>query len=333
MVTRKDVARRAGVSTAVVSYVINNGPRPTSPETRRRVLDAIDELGYQVNEVARSLRSKRSRVWGLMVPDTSNAFFSEVTRGVEERAFLDGFNAILCHTGGSKEKQAAYVQMLISRMVDGVIFITVHVRPSELRPLAERGIPVVIVDPENEVEFEPNYRGGIVQVDGERGGYIAGEYLFQHGRRKIACISGMEHTLPATVRAQGLLNAAADFHFDARVIWAGDNYEAGYEAAQTILRSDQHVDGIFACNDLLAIGAISALHENHIRVPEDVAVIGFDDIDLARYVVPQLTTISQPKHRMGQLAVDILLKATQSKTQPIWETAMLPVELVVRQSA
>jgi LacI family transcriptional regulator len=340
MVTRKDVAERAGVSTATVSYVINNGPRPTSPETRAKVLKAIQELSYKPNFIARSLKTKSSKVIGLVIPDSSNAFFSEVARGIEDTAYAWGYTVMFGNTGGEMERQAAYIDTLISQMVDGMIFITTPMLDEQLKLLQQYDVPIIVIDPECEIQECRAKLSAIISVDGRKGGKLAGVHLIERGHTKMAVIAGALEVPPATVRVEGFLEASSLGGVEADVVWAGDHPSDGYRAAKSLLQTKNPPTAIFACNDLLALGVLRAAADIGIPIPLELAVVGFDDIDIANFVVPRLTTIRQPKYQMGKIAAEKLFQVIQSSSregmgveeETDTDRILLDTELIIRES-
>ena len=340
MVTQNDVAKRAGVSNAVVSYVINNGPRPTSPKTRQKVLQAIDELGYRANYVARSLKTNKSKVIGIVIPDSANAFFSEVAKGIEDKAYECGYTVMFGNTGGELDRQINYVETLVSQMVDGIIFITTPFLNDQISTLRRYHIPVIIIDPECELDEQKIKDIGIISVDGRKGGYLAGTHLLERHHTRIAIIAGAQEVPPATVRITGFVDALSKTGIDVEVYWAGDHPEDGYKSAKQIINSPQAPTAIFACNDLLALGVIRAAADLEIKVPDDLAIVGFDDIDMASFLCPRLTTIRQPKYKMGYVAAENLLGWIASNEKENQNTfsenapglIILDTELIVRES-
>lgn len=340
MVTRKDVAQLAGVSTAVVSYVVNNGPRRTSPETRRKVLQAIEKLGYRPNNVARSLKTKSTKIIGLIIPDSSNAFFSEVAKGIEDQAYDCGYSVMLCNTAGSRKRQEDYINTLISQMVDGMIFITASLPMRHLELLHQYRIPTIVIDAERQIAQIEGQYVRVIRVDSHGGGRAAGLHLIERGHRRMSVIAGAEKVSPAVDRVAGFREALASKGLSAKIIWAGDHPANGYEAATSLLRSRRPPSAIFACNDLLALGVLRAARDAHISVPEELAVIGFDDIDIARFLSPRLTTVQQPKYTMGKLACDTMLgwikqrdlEKQEQEDRGDYREILLETRLVVRES-
>ncbi len=342
MVSQNDVAERAGVSNAVVSYVVNNGPRKTSPETRKKVLQAIKELGYRKNNVARSLKTNQSDVIGLIIPDSTNAFFSEVAKGIEDEAYRQGYTLMIGNSASNLDRQENYIDTFVSQLVDGVIFLTTPLPEEQQELIRLYNIPAVVIDPEftpEEQQLEDIY---VVSADSRRGGFLVGELFLKAGHKKMAVIAGSMEVPPATTRLEGFQEALRQAGIKPRVIWAGEHPEDGYKAALQLLQSADSPTAIFTCNDLLAMGVLRAACDLQVQVPAELAVVGFDDIDLANYSCPRLTTIRQPKYEMGQIAAQFLIEKIKGslsdgeeepETQAGISSVMLETELVIRESA
>ncbi len=327
-VTRNDVAARAGVPPSTVSYVINNGPRPVSTSARERVLKAISELGYHPSDVARSLRTRRTLTIGLVIPDAANPFYGELARAVEEVSFQNGYTVILGHSSHLLEREMRYAQVLRSKQVDGAIF---HPSTSDLTPihfLKQAGVQVVVL--EHRVRGYP-----CIVADDERGGYLATRHLVELGHRRIGCIVRAGDPTTSAVRVDGYRAALqeAGIPRDERLIVASEfGYQSGEEAAQQLLKLRRRPTAVVAHNDIIAIGAMKAFSEVGLEVPADISIVGFDDIALASYVRPPLTTVSNPKHQMGQVAAEVLLRLLSHEAVGSPEVTALPVHLVVRGS-
>jgi LacI family transcriptional regulator, galactose operon repressor len=327
-VTRNDVAARASVPPSTVSYVINNGPRPVSSSARARVLKAISELEYHPSDVARSLRTQRTLTIGLVIPDAANPYYGELARAVEEVSFQNGYTVILGHSSHLLERELRYAQVLRSKQVDGAIF---HPSTSDLGPirfLGQAGIQVVILE-----RVLKGY--ACIVVDDERGGYLATRHLLDLGHRRIGCIVRAGDTTTSAARVDGYRAALkeAGVSWDDRLVVASTfEYAAGEEAARRLLRLRHRPTALVAHNDIMAIGAIKAFNENGLQVPADVSVVGFDDIALARYVRPPLTTVSNPKLEMGHAAAELLLRLLSHEPVDLKNPEKLPVHLVVRGS-
>jgi LacI family transcriptional regulator len=324
----RDVAERAGVSVTTVSHVINE-TRPVSDELRQRVLAAIDELGYQPNVLARSLRRGETHTIGMIVPDSANPFFAELARGIEDTSFEHGYNLILCNSDGDLDKELIYADVLTEKQVDGILFVAAGVSTDHIRALQERRIPVVIVDREI-----PDVSVDQVLTDNARGGWLATRHLLELGHRCIGCITGPSDVTPSAERVTGYRQALSEggIPVDEVLIVKGDfQYESGYRAARQILARDDPPTAIFTCNDLMAVGAISAAVEMGRQVPVNLSVVGFDDVRLASFANPPLTTIVQPKYEMGVLATTMLLERMRNHDIPP-RRRLLDTSLLIRQS-
>jgi LacI family transcriptional regulator len=324
----RDVAERAGVSVTTVSHVINE-TRPVSDELRQRVLAAIDELGYQPNVLARSLRRGETHTIGMIVPDSANPFFAELARGIEDTSFAHGYNLILCNSDGDLDKELIYADVLTEKQVDGILFVAAGVSTDHIRALQERRIPVVIVDREI-----PDVSVDQVLTNNARGGWLATRHLLELGHRCIGCITGPSDVTPSAERVTGYRQALSEggIPVDEVLIVKGDfQYESGYRAARQILARDDPPTAIFTCNDLMAVGAISAAVEMGRQVPVNLSVVGFDDVRLASFANPPLTTIVQPKYEMGVLATTMLLERMRNHDIPP-RRRLLDTSLLIRQS-
>jgi LacI family transcriptional regulator len=330
--TQEDVARMAGVSRATVSYVINNrtdGNVRISEETRCRVLEAIEELGYRPNVLARSLRRGQTHTIGMIVPDNTNPFFAEVARGVEDTSFEQGYSVILCNSDSDLDKELLYTNVLAEKRVDGILFVAVGMSAERICVLQERRMPVVVVDRDI-----PGVTVDSVMTANERGGWLATRHLIELGHRRIAFIAGPSDVTPSAERVTGYRQALreADIPVDEALILKGDfQYESGYQATHQLLSIDDSPTAIFACNDLMAIGTISAAVGLGRQIPADLSVVGFDDVPLACFANPSLTTVVQPKYEIGVVAATMLLERMQDPDRPP-HRKMLDTELVVRQS-
>jgi DNA-binding LacI/PurR family transcriptional regulator len=327
--TIRDVAARAGVSVATVSRVVNRSPHRVHPATRRRVLAAVRALGYDANIIAQGLKKRSTRTVALIVPDISNPFFPAIARGIEDAARARGYAVLLCNTYEDLDRERAYLTLLGQRMVDGVVFATVGSNTAHLRALRREGRPVVLVA--RDVE---GLRIDTVLVDNFRGEFEATRHLLALGHRRIAHIAGPTALHVAAERRRGYLEAlaAAGLRRDAALIAEGDfAASGGRRAVGALLARGARFTAVVCANDLMAIGAIEALRAAGRRVPDDVAVVGFDDITFASLVSPALTTVAQPKYRMGQLAMERLLQLMNGSDRRPRQTVLAP-QLIVRES-
>lgn len=327
-VTHKDVAERARVSVATVSYVINNGPRPVSAATKAKVEQAIAELGYYPNELARSLRLQQSTTIGLILPNVTNPVFSEIANELENICTAEGFLVLLCNSNRQHEREERFVHMLRAKQVDGVV-ITPHGEPLALiEPLLRARIPVVVLEHDL-----PKVH--CIVIDEMQGGQLATQHLIELGHRRIALIRRMPNSALSTERFAGYRQAlsAAGIAYDQQlVVECAAGQAAGAKAMHHLLALDHPPTAVFTHNDVLAMGALHAIHCAGLRVPEDISVVGYDDITSAAYLSPPLTTIRCPKAEMGALAASIILDLVRHTGEPQPVTRLLPVELVVRAS-
>ena len=325
----RDVAKQAGVSITTVSHVINS-TRFVSPELRGRVLEAMKALRYRPNMLARGLRLKETRIIGLLVPDNVNPFFAQVSRVVEDVGFMAGYSVILCNCDGKLEKELAYVDLLAAKQVDGIVFIATGGEKQIVDLLSEIGIPFVMADRQIE-----NADVDMVLVDNFGGGHRATSYLLSLGHRRIGCITGPHDATPSADRVRGYRAAMRDCGLDKieDLIVPGDfRHDGGEKAMLQLLDLADPPTAVFACNDLMAIGALSALWSRGFRVPENMSLIGFDDIPEARLTIPPLTTMAQPIAEIGKQATEMLLERASSEVAIACRKVMLDVHLLERGS-
>ncbi len=327
MATIKDVARLAGVSTTTVSHVINK-TRFVAEATQEKVMNAVDELNYAPSAVARSLKCNTTRTIGMLVTQSTNLFFSEVISGVESYCYRQGYTLILCNTGGIYEKQRDYIRMLAEKRVDGILVMCSDLT-EELSEMLDRhsNIPKVVMDwgPESS-------QADKIMDNSEEGGYIATKYLIDNGHKDIACLSGHFDKLACKERIVGFRRAMAEANLPVNEDWI---IEGNFECDTAVLVADKITEmekrptAVFCFNDTMALGLMSRLQQNGIKIPDDVSVIGYDNIELAEYFSPPLTTIHQPKRRVGKNAFEILLERIKDKEHEKRIFEMQP-ELVVR---
>jgi LacI family transcriptional regulator, galactose operon repressor len=325
-----DVAEKAGVSTTTVSHVINQS-RFVSLERERRVRRAMKALHYQPNALARSLRRKHSLTLGLVVPDSSNPFFAEVARGIEDAAFKQGYNVLFGSSDGDLTKESSYLRVFIEKQVDGIILVSASGSGRHVQRLVPKELPLVVIDRDFR-DLSADY----VAADHRKGGYLATAHLIEYGHFEIACIAGPSSVTPSADRVVGYRDAlkAHSIPYDQVLVRRGDfTPESGFVATQGWLAGiGPRPTAIFACNDLMAFGALAAIHKAGLRAPDDISVVGFDDIGLAAYSSPPLTTVIQPKAEMGNLAAQILVDRISSGDRQRPQRHLLPPRLVIRES-
>jgi LacI family transcriptional regulator len=328
MATIREVAEKAGASVTTVSHVINE-TRHVSDEVRLRVLDAMKELNYRPNALARSLRMGQTHTLALILPDSANPFFADIGHAVEDCAFQLGYSVILCNTQGDPRREFLYVDVLSKKQVDGIIFVATGEQVASLNFLQSRAMPVVVVNRDlSTIEVD------LIFTDNLQGGYLATHHLLTLGHRRIACIAGPSDLTLGADRVAGYRRALeeAGLAYDERLVLAGDYQPAsGFRVTHDLLSRRDPPTAIFACNDLMALGALRAAVEAGCRVPADLSIVGFDDIELARYTNPPLTTIAQDKAEIGAQAVRRLVERITAKHGP-FQRSTLPTHLVQRES-
>ncbi len=325
----KDVAARAGVSISTVSHVLNH-TRRVSEEATRNVLEAVSALNYAPNSVARSLKVNNTRTIGLLVTASANPFFAEVVKGVEDYCFNQRYSLILCNTENQLERQRHYLRMLMEKRVDGLLVICTDL-DDEIQTLLRsyQHVPQVVMDWGGRCDF-----ANVINDNVRTGAYLAGKYLVEQGHRDIACITGQLAKQTTQLRLDGVRDALAE----AGLTLAPDNilegdYEmqSGFDAMQRLIARAQRPTAVFAFDDPMAIGAICAATQAGLRVPEDISMVGYDDVEMARFSSPPLTTIRHPKAELGAHAVELLVSRIRNKEQSAEAVDVQP-ELVIRHS-
>lgn len=329
----RDVARHAGVSQATVSHVINgrgDGKPRVSPETRDRVLRAIKELGYQPNAAARALRTQRTQLVALLTPDLSNPFYPVLAQAIQEVLRARGFELLISNSFGDAALERRFIDTAVQRGADGAIVVAWHFERDDIDRALQAGMACVSVGSDFGHE-----RLSIVASRDQRGAGAAVRYLVRKGHRRIAHIAGDQSTPPGRLRLKGYQAAAADagLPMDASLLLYGDfTRGSATSPARQLMARDEPPSAIFVANDTMAVDALIAVQELGFRVPDDVAIVGYDDTTEAQFVRPQLTTIRQPVAEMGRAAAEVLLdQISASSTEP--RRIILENELIVRGSA
>lgn len=330
-VTIRDVARAAAVSTATVSKVLNDQPR-VSPETRRLVHETMARLGYRPSAVARGLRSQRSRILAMITDDIEGLFTAAMMRGVEEVASLEDYSVMLCNSYGDPDKERRHLQRLSDQRVEAVVLMSGHrVKPRGAPALALPGVPIVYL-----YQYDMTGQAPSVLPDDKGGAALAIEHLLSLGRKRIAFINGPARFEATHDRRDGVLSALARAGVPAdrqRFLEADDWYpEHGFHLTNQLLAAAEPPDAIFCASDDLAGGSLAALREAGIKVPTDIALVGFDDRPAAAHLHPPLTTIKLPLTEMGRRAGRLLLDAVAGAPPPP-SIDRLPCELIIRASS
>jgi len=324
----KDVAKEAGVSTATVSHVINE-TKFVSNETRTRVLEAISKLNYYPNAHAQTLASGRSKMLGLLISDISNPFFPELVKSIESAAFEHGYNVILFNTNYDVKRTTEYVRRLIELKVAGVVLMTAEIEPSLIEELAAKEVRVVFNDigivSENMSNIILDYSAGIEE---------AVRHLVSLGHEKIAHIAGTSKVRSGVIRREAFVNSIKRYLPEQKelLIFEGDfRFESGRLAASEILELSELPTALVVANDLMALGAMQELKANGIRIPQDISIVGFDDIAFASLADPPLTTVCSPRVEIGRRAIEALLTTIKIPHQRGMEIR-IPTYLIVRES-
>jgi LacI family transcriptional regulator len=329
MATIKDVAKHAGVSTSTVSHVLNK-TRYVSEDITARVKTAVDQLQYAPSALARSLKLKHTHTFGMLVTTSTNPFFAEVVKGVERRCYEQGYNLLLCNTEGDLERLRFNIDMLLQKRVDGLLLMSDEIVNQNLDIFARhKAVPTVVMDC-----GKTHFPADKIQDNSSLGGYLATQYLIKKGHRKIGCITGPLNKPAAEKRLAGYKKAMQDAGIVINDDWLVDgNFECegGQQAFDKILGAGTLPSALFVCNDMMALGVINSASKHGISIPDDLSIIGYDDIKIARFFSPSLTTIHQPKFNLGRKAFDTLLDKIQSKRENDLEIKLKPT-LVERDS-
>jgi DNA-binding LacI/PurR family transcriptional regulator len=325
-----DVAKRANVSIGTVSRVINNRDR-VSPETRERILRAIQELDYHSNALAQGLASQQTDTIGLVIPQVNDPFYFGIVRGIEDTVTAAGYSLLIAsqphHTSDNH-----YMRLFRRGHVDALILAALDVSPGEVQEMAKSGLPLILI------QHDAGSHIPTIQADNYGGACAMTQHLIEHSYKRIAYITGTDYTPDNQQRLRGLRDTLAKhgLNLPDSLIFRGDYLRgSGGVAMQRILALRQRPDAVFVSNDQMAADAIVAALDRGVRVPEDIAVVGFDDVPLASYVTPPLTTVRQPIYEQGIYAAKValdMLKSDQRAEQSTPPRIILPTTLVIRRS-
>jgi len=329
-VTIADVATHADVSRATVSRVLND-KGTVNPILRERVLIAVKQLGYKPNRAAQRLRSNTSDIIGVIISDIQSPFFVSVVRGIEDATYTNQMNIVLCNADEDLERQKTYLSYLKAENVAGIIVSpTWHMNESnELEMFHESGIPIVLMD-----RIVRNYQFDTVSVDNVDGAYMATKHLIDIGHCDIAIVGGNLKLSTGKGRYEGYIKAMEDAQLpikDEYVRFGNFTQEDGYRLTRELLSLKKPPQAIFINNNLSTMGALKAIRELDVRVPQDIALVGFDDIPMATELTTPLTVVGQPTHEMGREAVRLLLRRLETPSAPI-QSILLQTQLIVRES-
>jgi LacI family transcriptional regulator len=323
MATMRDVSREADVSPATVSRVLT-GSAEVDPATRERVMTAIAKLDYRPNLVARGLRRQASQVIALVITDVENPFYTAVCRGVEDVAREHGYSVILCNADRDLEKERQYLRVVADQNASGVILSPASAQRTDITPLVQRQIPVIAVD------MPLAEASGSVLVDNQEAAALATRFLIEAGARRIACITGPNDNVTAQDRLEGYRHALREnaIEADPHLAISSDYLEGGgYESTIRLLELPEHPDGIFVTNNRMVVGALRALQTRGVRVPEDINVVGFDELPWSLELHPGLSRVRQPAQQIGQQAARLLIEHLAGRGR--LRHVVLEAELVV----
>ena len=323
----KDVAKMAGVSTSTVSRVLTR-PEVVKKKTRDKVMAVVEALNYKPNLVARQFRRNETKIILVVVPNITEQFFSKILKGIDAVASKNAYKVLLCDTANSVDKEMEYINLLHQKQADGMILLTARIDKEKLLDLANQ-FPVVLACEYIDVAKIPT-----VSINNVSSSREITEYLITLGHKNIAHITGCIEGIVSRDRVEGYKQALALHHInfkEAYVIEGDATIQSGYLQMKKLLNFTNPPTALFAHNDEMAIGAISAVKEQGLKVPDDIAIVGFDDLEISRIVEPQLTTINQPRFEIGKKAMELLLMRIKNETIKN-EKLVLEYELIIRDS-
>ena len=330
----KDVAKAAGVSVATVSNALS-GKKYVSPKLKDTVMQTIEELGYKPSKIAQNLKQNRTYFIGLMIPDITNPYFAEIARGIEKVCLENDFQFFLTNTDGEIKQERKILDTFLSQRVEGVINVAPRMSENEIKDNIQ-DTPTVILD--RKVSLIEPFLDSIYMCN-EKGAKQVAEHFLEKGYKNFACIAGPQEVSPARKRLKGFTDRLQDAGIPKERIktYFGDfKYDSGYTLSKKLIDENDLPLALFACNDLMAWGALEALKERDIKIPEEIAIIGYYNIFISRLVVPALTTVDQYKYEAGVQAMNALLKKIQEindDKEPIHNVIELKTQLIIRQSA
>ena len=331
-VTLKSIADRLNVSVTTVSRVLNgkSDRYRISKETQKLIISAAKELSYSPNQLARGLRLKRTNTIGYIIPDISNPFFSSIAKSVEKSARKSGYSILLCDSEENTKIEENLLQLMIDRKVDGLIISPVGLEVTHLQKIAQKNIPIVLLD-----RYFPDLNLPFVTSDNYKGALEAVNMLIENVHIRIACIQGLVNTSPNNDRVRGYIDAhkTHNLSVDKNLI-VGDSFgeENGYIETKLLLKQNKLPTAIFAISNLISLGAIRAISEEGLKIPDDISMISFDDQPYSRFLSTPMTTVSQQNAQIGQIAIKLLIDQIESNRQLEPKGIFLPTKLISRDS-
>jgi LacI family transcriptional regulator len=327
-VTIYDVAREANVSMATVSRVVNGNPN-VKPSTRKKVLEAIEKLGYRPNAVARGLASKKTTTVGVIIPDISSIFFAELARGIEDIATMYNYNIILSNSDQNKEKELHLLNTMLGKQVDGIVFMGGNITKEHVEEFQKSPVPIVLAASIENDNIIPS-----VNIDYEQAAYDAVSFLIEKGHKKIAYVTGPLEDPINGKKLSGYRRALeeAGIPYNEELVALGDyTYDSGIEAYEKIAELPEKPTAIFVGTDEMAVGVIHGAQDQDVNIPEELEIVGFDNTRIATMVRPQLTTVVQPMYDIGAVAMRLLTKY-MNKEKVEEHIVVLPHRIEYRQS-
>lgn len=310
--TLLDIAKAVKVSKTTVSMVLNNKEINVSKETREKILKTAKDMGYIPNSLARSLSTKKSYTLGMIIPDIQNPFFSEIAKAIEIESEKQGYSVILCNTLNEKKKEEEYLKLLISKLVDGVIIASCGCRSEWIKILKNNKIPFVMID--RMVSEEKGDNG--VFCDNKKGIELGLDYLYSKGKKNIAFVTGKSNLEIANLRLESFKNKAEKLKISSDSIIEESDFsmKGGIDATERIIKNNKKVDAIFYSSDVMAIGGMKYLIRNGYKIPDDISILGYDNINICSYMEPELTTIAQPIYKIGESSCRLLIDLIDNKS-------------------
>jgi len=324
----KDVAFKAGVSATTVSVYLNKSA-PVNVKTAKRIEEAIKELGYIPNLIARSLSSGVSNNIGFIIPDITNPFFPEIVKGASEILSSKGFYLHLCNADNNPENEDSFIKDLESMWVGGIILAPSYSENRNLEVLNNTKVPLVIIDRDIK-----GIKKDMVVINNQKGGYAVTKYLIENNHKKIIFLGGPGYTMTAQNRFKGWKKAMQEANIlDANLSFWGDfTIESGYKMIENILNTPNNIDAVFACNDLIAIGAMEAIDNKGLKIPDDISIIGFDGIYISKFTKPKLSTYQQPIYEIGKIAAELLINRIKKTKKPKTKKLVIDGNLIIRET-
>ncbi|WP_188208213.1 LacI family DNA-binding transcriptional regulator [Alkalibacillus aidingensis] len=326
MANIREVANKAGVSSATVSRVLNNAHAVTE-NTRQKVEQAIKDLNYEPSMLGRNLRNSESRLLLVVIPNFSNPYYTEIINGIEDYSIEQGYNILLCETDSNPNRENIFFNMVKNKLADGVISMDPTVNMDKLQELAEKHAIVMCS------EYDEQERIPYVAINNERAAYKVAKHLIRLGHEKIALINSDEKFLYARQRRKGYERALKEFGLPIKLEWIyhtqGLDFQDGSQAMRKLLQLEECPTAVFAVSDTIAIGALKEVNVQELKVPDDIALVGFDNISFSNMTNPTLTTVAQPMYQMGKTAASMLINRLQGQKV---DSVVLDDELIIRES-